>query len=39
MFTMTLVDFEYETSVSIWEFEMNIVIKLLFCIHFSSLHD
>jgi len=27
MFTFTLVDLEYETSVSIWEFEMMIVLK------------
>jgi len=27
MFTLTLVDLEYETSVSIWEFEMLIVLK------------
>jgi len=27
MFILTLVNFEYETSVSIWEFEMMIVIK------------
>jgi hypothetical protein len=27
MFTLTLVDFEYETSVSIWKFEMMIVLK------------
>jgi len=27
MFTLTFVDFEYETSVSIWEFEMMIVLK------------
>jgi hypothetical protein len=27
MFTLTLVDLEYETSVSIWEFEMMIVLK------------
>ena len=27
MFTLTLVDLEYETSVSIWEFEMSIVLK------------
>jgi len=27
MFTLTLVELEYETSVSIWEFEMMIVIK------------
>jgi len=25
MFTLTLVDHEYETSISIWEFEMMIV--------------
>jgi len=39
MFTLILVDLEYETSVSIWEFEMMIVLKWLFCLHFSSLHD
>jgi len=39
MFTLTLVDLEYETSVSIWEFEMMIVLKRYFCFHFSSLHD
>jgi len=27
MFTLTLVYFEYETSVSIWEIEMIFVIK------------
>jgi len=27
MFTLKLVDIEYETSVSIWEFEMMIVLK------------
>jgi len=27
MFTLTLVDIEYETSVSIWEFEMMILPK------------
>jgi len=27
MFTLTLVDLEYETSVSIWEFEMMILLK------------
>jgi len=27
MFTLILVDLEYETSVSIWEFEMMIVLK------------
>jgi len=27
MFTLTLVDLEYETSVSIWELEIIIVVK------------
>ena len=27
MFLLTLVDLEYETSVSIWEFEMVILLK------------
>jgi len=27
MFTLTLVVLEYETSVSIWEFEMMIILK------------
>ena len=27
MFTLSLVEHEYETSVSIWEFEMMIVLK------------
>jgi len=27
MFTLTFVDLEYETSVSIWEFEMMFVLK------------
>jgi len=27
MFTLTLVNLEYETSVSIWEFEIVIVLK------------
>jgi len=27
MFTLTLVELEYETSVSTWEFEMMIVLK------------
>ena len=27
MFTLILVDLEYETSVSIWEFELMIVLK------------
>jgi len=39
MFTLTLVELEYETSVSIWEFEMMIVLKWYFCLSFSSLHD
>jgi len=39
MSTFILVDLENETSVSIWEFEMMIVLKLYFWLHFSSLHD
>jgi len=39
MFTLTLVDLEYETSISIWEFEMMIVLKLMFCHLFRSLHE
>jgi len=27
MFTLTLVDLEFETSISIWEFGMMIVLK------------
>jgi len=27
MFTLTLVDLEYETSVSIWQLEIMIVLK------------
>jgi len=27
MFTLTLVEFEYETSVTLWEFEMMIILK------------
>jgi len=27
MFTLTYVDLEYETYISIWEFEMMIVLK------------
>jgi len=27
MFTLTYVDLEYETSISIWEFQMIIVLK------------
>jgi len=37
MFILTLVDLEYETSVSLWEFEMMIVLKWYLCLHFSSL--
>ena len=29
MFTLTLVDFEYETRVSIWEFEILIIYKMI----------
>jgi len=28
MFTLTFVDLEYVTRISIWEFEMMIVLKL-----------
>jgi len=35
MFTLTLVNLEYETSVFVWEFEMMIELKWLFCLHFS----
>jgi len=38
MFSLTLVDLEYENSVSILEFEM-IVLKWLFWLHFRWLHD
>jgi len=31
MFTLTLVELEYETSICIWEFEMKFVLKLEFC--------
>jgi len=27
MFTLTYVDLDYETSTSIWEFEMMIILK------------
>jgi len=30
MFTLTYADLEYETSISIWEFEMMIVLKIKF---------
>jgi len=39
MITLTYTDLEYETSISIWEIEMMIVLKWYFCLHFSSLHD
>jgi len=39
MFTLTLFDLVYETSVSIWEFAMMILLKWYFCLHFSLLHD
>ena len=29
MFTLTLVELEYETSVSTWEFEMMIVLEMI----------
>jgi hypothetical protein len=32
MFTLTLVDLEYETSISIWEFEMMNVLYNSFAI-------
>jgi len=38
MFSLTLVELEYETSFSIWEFEMMIVLKLELCLHFNQLH-
>jgi len=37
MFTWTLVDLEYETRVSIWEFEMVVVLKCKVYLHFSLL--
>ena len=39
MFALTVVDLEYDTSVSIWEFEMMIVLIWQFCLHFTSIHD
>jgi len=39
MFTLTLVELEYENIDSLWEFETMIVLKWYFCLHFSSLHD
>jgi len=39
MFTLILVDLEYETSNSILDFEMMIVLKQYVCHHFSSLHE
>ena len=37
MFTLTYVGHEYETSISIWEFEMMIVQKSVF-LYLSSLN-
>jgi len=39
MFTLTFVDFENETKISIWEFEMMNELKSYFCLHFRSLHN
>ena len=39
MFTLTYVDLENETSISIWEFEKMNVLKQYFCLLFSSLHN
>jgi len=39
MFKLNLLDLEYETSVSVWEFEIMIVLKWYFCLHFTLLHD
>jgi len=39
MFTLTYDDLEFESSISIWEFEMLNVLKEYFCLHFFSLHD
>jgi uncharacterized membrane protein len=39
MFTLTFVDLENETSISIWEFDKMNVLKSYFCLLFSSLHD
>ena len=38
MFTLTFVDLENETSISILELEMMKELKQNFCLHFSSLH-
>ena len=38
MFTLTFVDLENETSISIWEFEKMNFLKY-FCLLFSSLHN
>ena len=35
MFTQTYVDLEYETIISIWEFELIIVLKEQFSLHFA----
>jgi len=39
MFTLTYGDLEYETSISIWKFEMMIVLKWQIFLHFRSLRD
>jgi len=36
---MTFFELIYESSVSIWEFEMMIVLKWYICLHFSWLND
>jgi len=38
MFTLKYVDLDYETSISISEFELMILLKWQFCFPFSSLH-
>jgi len=39
MFTLTLVDLEYETSVSILGIRNNDRTKMIAFLHFSSLHN
>jgi len=38
MFTLTFVNIENQTSISIWEFKKMNVLKYYFCLLFSSLH-
>ena len=38
MITSTYVDLEYETSISIWDFEMMIVLKIIFSLFQLSKH-